>query len=287
VSAQNGGNMTAPTQYYRPRSLTEALALAAQPGTLAMAGGALTFGHLLLPYETVVDLQDVPELNTVTADDAGLRIGAALPLSAVLDQPGLPDALKESLTRVLSPNVLNGASVGESLRSRTNLLLREWLAALVALGAAVETVDPNGGSLHRERRLLLTADQRIEHEVITALLLPPPGPRMALGASQVARAPADAPIVNAAACVRFDEAGKVASAMAALGGVSPAPVDGFVLGSLSGWPLNHETAQAAAEQIAAHLTPPDDYLGSADYRKAMAAVCLTRALEACATSTSP
>ncbi|MFP5465864.1 MAG: hypothetical protein ACLGHR_14010, partial [Gammaproteobacteria bacterium] len=48
---------------------------------------------------------------------------------------------------------------------------REWLAALVALGAAVETVDPYGGSLHRERRLLLTADQRLEHEVITALVL--------------------------------------------------------------------------------------------------------------------
>lgn len=273
--------MTTPTQYYRPRSLAEALALAAQPGALAMAGGALTFGHLLLPYETVIDLQDVPELKTVTADDAGLRVGAALPLSDVLARPDLPAALQESLTRVLSPNVLNGASVGESLRSRANPLLREWLAALVALGAAVETVDPYGGSLHRERRLLLTADQRLEHEVITALVLPPLGPRMALGASQVSRTPADAPIVNAAACVQFDEAGKVASAMAALGGVSAAPVDGFVLGSLSGWPLNHETAQAAAEQIAAHLTPPDDYHGSAEYRKAMAAVCLMRALEAC------
>ena len=73
----------------------------------------------------------------------------------------------------------------------------------------------------------------------------------------------------------------VSSAMAALGGVSAAPLDGFVLGSLSGWPLNHETAQAAAEQIAAHLSPPDDYLGSSEYRQAIAAVCLMRALEAC------
>ena len=71
--------------------------------------------------------------------------------------------------------------------------------------------------------------------------------------------------------------------MAALGGVSNEPVNGYVLGSLSGWPLNHETALAAAEAVAEHLTPPDDYLGSAEYRQAMAAVCLARALESCAT----
>ncbi len=274
--------MTNPTQYYRPRSLNEALALAAQPGALAMAGGALTFGHAVLPFASVVDLQDVSELKTFTQTDAGLRIGAALPLSALLDRDELPAALKASLTRVLSENLLNGTSVGESLRQRANPLLREWLAGLVALGAAAEITDPHRGPAHTERQLLMLADQRLETDVITALLLPPMTARMALGSAHVARTPADAAIVCAATCVRFDEAGKVSSGMAALGGVSAAPVDSFVLGSLSGWHLNTETAQAAAEEIAAHLTPPEDYLGSSEYRQAMAAVCVQRALEACA-----
>ncbi|MBL8148190.1 MAG: FAD binding domain-containing protein [Anaerolineae bacterium] len=276
--------MTTPTQYDRPRSLSEALALAGQPGTLAIAGGALTFGQMNLPYEHIVDLQDIPELKMVEASEAGMRIGAALPLSALLERDELPAALKASLTRAISPNVLNGASIGESLLLRTYPALREWFAALIALGAAAETADPRHGPGHRERHLLLTAGPKLEQEVITALLLPAFEPRVALGAAHVARTPADAPIVNAAACVHFDEQGRVKSAMAALGGVSAAPVDGFVLGSLSGWPLNRETAQAAAEQIAAHLAPPDDYLGSSEYRQAMAAVCLMRALEACQAS---
>ena len=273
--------MANPTQYYRPRSLDEAAVLAGQPGTLAIAGGALAFGQMSLPYEHVIDLQDIAELKAVEVGDTGLRIGAALPLSALLERDELPAALKASLTRAISPNVLNGASVGESLLLRASPVLREWFAALIALGAAAETADPRHGPSHRERHLLLTAGPKLEHEVITALLLPAFGPRVALGAAHVARTPADAAIVNAAACVHFDEAGKVSSAMAALGGVSAAPLDGFVLGSLSGWPLNHETAQAAAEQIAAHLSPPDDYLGSSEYRQAIAAVCLMRALEAC------
>jgi CO/xanthine dehydrogenase FAD-binding subunit len=274
--------MTNPSQYARPRSLNEALALAAQPGALALAGGALTFGHRVLPYASVVDLQDVPELKTFTPTDAGLRVGAALPLSALLDREELPPALKAALTRVLSHNLLNGTSVGESLRQWDHPLLVEWTAALVALGAAVETADPRRAVGHSDRRLLLTAGTTLTTEVITALLLPPLTARMALGSAHVARTPADRAIVCAAACVRFDGAGKVSSAMAALGGVSAAPVDSLVLGSLSGWPLNSETAQAAAETIAAHLTPPGDYLGSSEYRQAMAAVCVQRALEACA-----
>jgi CO/xanthine dehydrogenase FAD-binding subunit len=274
--------MTNPTQYYRPRSLNEALALAAQPGALAMAGGALTFGHQVLPYASVVDLQDVPELKTFTQTDAGLRIGAAVALRALLERDEVPAALKAALTRVLSDNLLNGTSVGESLRQWNNPLLVEWAAALVALGAAVETADPRRGAGHSDRHLLLTAGRALDSDVITALLLPLLTERMALGSAHVARTPADRAIVCAAACVRFDEAGKVSSGMAALGGVSAAPVDSFVLGSLSGWPLNHETAQAASEEVAAHLSPPGDYMGSSEYRQAMAAECLMRALEACA-----
>ena len=271
--------MTTPTQYDRPRTLNEAVTLAAQPGALALAGGAFAFGQMSLPYERVVDLQDIAELKAVEMSDAGLRIGAAVSLSALLERDGVPAALKASLTRCCSPNVLNGASVGESLLFREHRLLREWLAALVALGAAAESVDPRSG--RRERHLLLTAGDRLAHEVVIALLLPPFGPRVALGIAQVARTPADAAIVNAAACVHFDEAGNVSGAMAALGGTSESAVEAHVLRSLSGWPLNSETAQAAAEAIAEHLTPPDDYLGSAEYRQAMAAVCLARALEAC------
>jgi CO/xanthine dehydrogenase FAD-binding subunit len=210
-----------------------------------------------------------------------LRIGGAVTLGALLGRDDLPAALKASLTRCMSPHVLNGASVGESLLFRAHPLLREWLTALVALGAAAEVIDAARGAAHRERRLLLTADARLEREVITALLLPPFGAQSALETAHVARTPADAPIVNAAACVHFDDSGHVRSAMAALGGVTTEPVVGHVLGSLSGWPLNAETARGAAEEVAAHVSPPDDYLGSSEYRQAMAAVCLARALEAC------
>src|SRR5262245_47531241 len=127
--------MTNPTSYHRPRTLAEAIELAAH-ADIALAGGALTFGRLDLPYSHVVDLQDVAELKQIERRDDSMVIGAAVMLQEVVDSPEIPAALKRSLTRAIPLNIRNGASVGESLMAQNPP--REWLAALAALNAQVE-----------------------------------------------------------------------------------------------------------------------------------------------------
>src|SRR5690606_6043458 len=116
-----------PTNYYRPATRDEALALVGEPDAIAVAGGALLFSRLELPYTTVIDLQDVPELNEIAADEHGVTIGAAVRLQDVVESDDVPAFLKRSLTRALPLNIRNGASVGESLM--LDQPPREWLAA--------------------------------------------------------------------------------------------------------------------------------------------------------------
>lgn len=280
--------MANPTQYYRPRTLDEAVVLAGQPGTLAIAGGALAFGQMSVPYETFVDLQDVAELKTVGIAEAGLHIGAACTLGSLLGRDEIPAALKTALTRSISPHILNNTSVGEAILWRKDDILIEWFTTLVAMGAATEAIIPQRSAALREYRKVIIADERIEAELITALVLPLESTTR-VGLAQVARTPAAPSIVCAAACVTFDGDGRVTRAMGATGDVANAQmteyfesssVTSYVLGSLTGWPLNRETIGAVIEEQFGSGTYSGGELDES-YRSAMAAVCLERALEAC------
>lgn len=281
--------MAQPTHYYRPRTLNEAVMLAAQPNTLAIAGGALMFGQQAIPYETFVDLQDVAELKAVEVTETGLRIGAACMLGSLLEHDTVPAALKNALTRSISPHVLNHTSVGEAFLRREDPALREWLAVLVAMGAAAETIIPERPVTLREWRTITTVDSRILGELIAALFLPM-GPTTRVGLAQVSRTPADQAMLCAAVCVSFNGDGRVARATAALHygeareetefGTIP-PVQPQVLGTLIGWPLNAGTIHAIIEERTPHASQHHDAVSSHAYQAAVAAVCMGRALEQC------
>lgn len=281
--------MANPTQYYRPRTLDEAAALAAEPGALAMAGGALTFGQSGFSCAALVDLQDVAELKTVETTAAGLQIGAACTLASLLERDDIPAALKTALTRTISPNVLNNASVGEAILRRNDDTLIEWLTTLVAAGAGVEVIIPQRTASRREWRLLAVADEHLNTELITTLILPI-GVNTRLGLAQVARTPAAPAIVCAAARVDFDSEGRITQALGATGDMADAwkdemsearAVNTIVLGSLTGWPLNHETIMAVLEENFGSWRHSESTDLNDSYREAMTPICVQRALEAC------
>jgi len=99
----------------------------------------------------------------------------------------------------------------------------------------------------------------------------------------VSRTPADAPIVAAVAVVDgAPDGGPVREARLALTGVWSAPVglaDATKL--LVGGPLDADRIQQVTAAIEDEVAPPDDFYGSADYRRAMAGVLTRRALQAC------
>jgi CO/xanthine dehydrogenase FAD-binding subunit len=273
--------MTNPKSYLRPTTLDEAVRLAAQPGTIALAGGALLLGTLDFPYETVVDLQAVPELNRTEANENGVTVGGALSLQTLVESDSLIPALKRSITRFLPLNQRSNTSVGESLIAPQPL--REWLAALVALDVGVELIGSDGThDTYSIAELTETDSEPTLHSgIIASVFIPHLEDDEALGAAFVARTPADDPIVNAAAFVRLNEDRTVENAFVALCGASAHTVSNIHMATLEGMPFDEANIASAAKWIVTQISPVDDWRGTADYRREMARVTAQRALLDC------
>ena len=102
-----------------------------------------------------------------------------------------------------------------------------------------------------------------------------------LGAAYVAvgRTPRDRPIVCAVARMELAQSGVAGNVRLALGGVGPMPVRANTAEQvLERKNLTEARIGEAAERAADGLTPPDDFRGGAEYRRAMARVLARRAL---------
>jgi CO/xanthine dehydrogenase FAD-binding subunit len=276
--------MAHPAEYYRPATLEEALRYLQPSQSIALAGGALTLRALSPPYRRLIDLQDIAELRQIETNTRAIHIGGAATLQRVAEIDGLPPALRRSLTRTITPNLRNATSVGESLIAPNPP--REWLAALVALEAEVEIAAGDG-----QRRIepvsaasTTAGREQLQRGIITAIIIPRLENHESLGASFVARTPADEPIVNAAVFMQRDHSGEIATARAVIGGASAETVIAITLTALRGQSPDDSAARAAAETVSAQVDPVPDYRGSVEYRRVMAGVCTRRALLACAAS---
>jgi CO/xanthine dehydrogenase FAD-binding subunit len=272
--------MANPTAYHRPKTLAEALKLAEQPGAIPLAGGGLALGSLTPPYETIIDVQDVPEMRRVEPHANGATFGAAVSLETVLEWSELPDAFRRALMRTIPLNLRDNISIGESLRLWQTPILREWITALLAHDAGIESVGADGELVWGNMIELLAGDQ-LEQTFITALNLPLLREGHTLGAAYVARTPADAPIVNAATFIYVDAARRVESEFVFVGGASEPPIMQVSLETLVGNPLDEANIASAVKAVAPQVDPVGDYLGSAEYRREMARVVVQRALLEC------
>lgn len=284
---ESNAAMTYPNHYVRPQSLAEAVERAARPGSIALAGGALTLGGADVPYDTVVDLQDLAELKRIYHDDEGVHVGGACMLQDVVQTVYVRDEVKRALTRAIPLNIRNGASVGESLVVTDPP--REWLAALLVLDAQVEHAGHLAGgekSTLWEQPLAefvryLHLHRHPYQGIITQVHIPEPNHVTVLGTAFVARAPADFPIVNAAVRVTLEGKGVVSRAVVAVGGASEMPVMALELSLLVGQPLDDDPIARALDNAESQLHPVSDYRGSGEYRKEMGGLMMRRALIQC------
>ncbi len=276
--------MANPKTYLRPNTLDDLLALLPQPDALITAGGALAFGLLDIPYETIIDLESIPALRETESAAGGYRLGSAVMLSQIAELPALDPVMRSSLTRAIPLNVRSRLSLIESLMYPAHPMLSEWLAALAALDATTHWL-----TMQRERRTLRMSELLMHEEAGSGLpgillqvdLAQPSARTEALGAAFVARTPADEPIVNAAVCIAIDDDARVRAVRAAVGGVDYTGVILVDLTALAGQPLDPAHIAQAASEMMQQLDPIDDWRGSAEYRREMARVCVQRALHAC------
>ncbi len=238
------------THYHRPTEMDEALALLARTDVhlVPLAGGTALIPALetreLREVEGVVDLSRLG-LEAIQADGDGIRIGAMVRLTDLMEHPTtgtLADGLLRRTAACEGPiNLRNMATVGGTVV--TAHPDSELYAAFLALDAQVHFRDAQG-----EHRIPLAAFQGLEQGLVIALHLSP-GQDLRGGHARVARTPRDRPIVAAVAVV-----GEGVERVA-LCGVASRPV-----------------------LADAPLAPPDDCTGTPEYRQAMAQVLSRRAL---------
>jgi CO/xanthine dehydrogenase FAD-binding subunit len=234
--------------YYQPETLAGALELLARSDLrlAPLAGGTQLIGALetgaVRDLDGVVDLRKLG-LDTIAVEHDVLRLGATATLAAISTHPvagTLADGLLARAAQGEGPiNLRNMATVGGVVAAAEPD--SEFYAALLALDATAVLAGPAG-----TRSLRLAELSRVDGLIVELVLALT---SLRGGLARVARTPADRPIV-AALAVRGAGVERVA-----LCGVAPRPV-------LAGDELN----------------PPDDFKGSAAYRRSMAEILAARAL---------
>ncbi len=203
-----------------------------------------------------------------------LRLEGAASLQSVLDAANAPGLLHWALKRSFVWQRRNDTEVLQASLSMDQGPM--WAAALLAWNAQVAFDSGETAPLDAYLKREIKPKGRPQ-----AILVRPESENLRWGTGDVSRLPTDTPIVGAVAVVELD-GDVVKSARVALTGVWQRTVDlAQAPATLAGGPLNAETIAAVAEAIAAEAAPRADFLGSEDYRRAMAAVISRDALTQC------
>ncbi|GAB4487006.1 MAG: xanthine dehydrogenase family protein subunit M [Anaerolineales bacterium] len=240
--------------YHRPQSLAEALSLLARPNTLPLGGGTKLNGpaYKNLNFE-VVDIQALG-LNLIHKKGSTLEIGAAAPLETLRQNPHIFPALKEALRLEAPLNLRNAATAAGTLAACDGR--SPFATLLLALDAKLTLVsEQNSSSLGLAEYWALRPAG-----LITRITLPL---NLRCAYEQVARSPADLPIVCAA--LAQWSGGRSRLALGGWGKIPALALDGTEADGLA------EAARNACHESA-------DAWGSAEYRMDVAATLAQRCL---------
>ncbi len=287
-------------EYHRPADaegndgLNRALELLSRPAirTVPLAGGDTLLGSGDPAIEAVVDLQALgltdisldPKLGALSAQGMVTRAQLA-DLKAPVAAAGAHSPKASPLGIIAAGAGRLGGSVQRNRATLGGALAGSapddpLLVALLACDARILLCTNSGyrtiplADFIPDRGRLLA-----EPALITDVVVPlPPGRLTGYALTDVARTPADAPIVVAGAAIGVAY-GNCTYARLALGGVADQPIRlPEVEALLVDQKLTPELIAAAAARASELAQPTGDFRGSAEYRKAMAGVLAERAL---------
>jgi carbon-monoxide dehydrogenase medium subunit len=272
--------------YVRAHAVDEALAALATHGA---DGRVLAGGQSLIPAmrfrlarpAVLVDINPIADLDYLREEDGWLRIGATT----------RDAALERSLLRARWPLVSDCAGVVADpvVRHRGTVVgslchndpAGDWPAAALAARAVLVVQGQNGT---RE----VPIDEFIVDSYVTAVgegemaievRFPAPGPRTAGAYEKIERKVGDFATAAAAVKITLDEQGVCTAAGVAIAALGPtalrvASAEQILVGQRP----TDEVIRAAAEEAPRLADPSSDNRGSADYKRDMGRVLVTRAL---------
>lgn len=262
--------------YSSPATLDEALKLLQELGDEAKI---LAGGHSLIPMmklrfaepEHLVDIGNIPGLNTVKLDDNQLTIGAMAKEVDLEDSkevaqhfPIFGDAAK----LIADPQVRNFGTIGGNLAHGD--AANDQPAVMIALGAELEITSLDGkrtvGIDEFFYGFYMTAVQ--EGEILTEIRIPIPSGKSGNAYTKLERKVGDYATAGVAVQLVLDDSGTCTSAGIGLTNVNPLPLRAErSQEALVGTKIDDEAIEKAAQYASEDCNPSSDLRGSEDYKR--------------------
>ena len=277
-------------EYLRPTDLEDALRLVgrAAPRTRIVAGGTWVGAEAPRDLEAVVDIGGLA-LSAITLEGAVWRLGATASLQALVESPAgmsfCNGVLGEAAMAMAGRSLRNRATLGGAIATADGV--SPLVTALLACDAELSVATLKNDALVMKqvglRAFLGYRTSLLEGgALITDIRLGVPSSDTRAAYERVVRTPRDYPIVCAVARCAIKD-GVAGNVRLALGGVAAAPLRI----ELAEFGLEKKRLADHLEHALYHgldaLSPGGDWMGSAEYRRAMARELSLRALMRCAT----
>jgi CO/xanthine dehydrogenase FAD-binding subunit len=274
-------------RYEAPESVERAVTLleGAQGEARVLAGGTDLLVQMradVVDPGLIVDIKRIKETRTITEEQGGWRIGAAVTGAELKEHARLKQAwpgVVEAANLIGSTQVQGRATLGGNLCNGSPAA--DSVPALIAAGAVATLVGPKGRRDLRvedvmlgPRKLALTRG-----EFVASFRLPPRPPRSADAYLRfIPRTEMDIAVVGAGVSLTVDAAGTITAARVSLGAVAPrvllvAEAAAAIVGSRLDRPAQ-DRLEAAARGACA---PIDDKRGTVEFRIQVAGVLARRA----------
>jgi aerobic carbon-monoxide dehydrogenase medium subunit len=274
-------------RYEAPHSLDEAISLLSDGGDDAkvLAGGQSLVPMMKLRFASpalLVDINNLPGLAYHRADpDGSLRIGALcrhadLEFSTLLK--GTQPTMAAAAPLVADPLVRNrGTLVGSLCHADPQ---GDWASVMLALGGSVIAAGPRG-----RRSIPLTEfvtgpfQNTLEHdEIAVEAVVPQATGVRAGGYLKLERRVGDFATVGVAVAIETsgNSVNRAGIALTGVGGSTIGAADAAAV--LTGKPLTADSIAEAAELAAAAAQPRTDHRGTAEYKRHLVRVFVTRIL---------
>jgi aerobic carbon-monoxide dehydrogenase medium subunit len=274
-------------EYFRPQSITEAIALLQEHGDGAKI---LSGGQSLIPMmkirlarpEFIIDINRLTDLHYIKEEGGFLKIGgltreADLETSSLIRSKYL--IILDTAASIADPQVRNMATVGGNLAHGDPA--NDHPATMLALEAEIVATGQHGERVIPIKDFFLSVfTTALEHsEILTEIRIPIPPSGSGGAYFKLERKVGDFATVGVAAQVTVDGAGICRRVGIGLTNVGATPIkavkaEGFLLGKTMDKQQIDQAAQLAAEEA----QPSSDLRGPAEYKVSMVRELTKRAL---------
>ncbi len=280
--------------YQAPTSLADAIELMAKHNGMArpLAGGTDLIDQMRvgrLEPEVLIDIKKLEELNVLSADSSGLRVGAAVPCYKIYGNETVTSqysALSDSCHIIGGIQIQSRASIGGNLCNSGPAA--DSTPSLIALDAVCVIAGPSGTREVAAEAFCTGPGKNVLEpgELLVEVRFPSrPANSGSHYRRMIPRNEMDIAVVGVGASVVLDDSGQnFVSARIALGAVAATPLFAQAASdALTGQPINDESLEAAAVAAREIATPITDMRGTSEYRVHVTGVLVKRVLQAAVT----